>query len=162
METVKVYEGHLNAEGLRFGIVVARFNDLFSFRLLDGAMEALKQCRVDLKDVVVVKVPGSYEIPLYIRELAQSGRFQALIALGVLIRGATAHFEYISAEVTRGIGQVMREFRVPVAFGIITADSLEQAIERSGAKQGNKGYQAALAAVEMATLKKGLESGLSA
>jgi 6,7-dimethyl-8-ribityllumazine synthase len=159
METVKVYEGHLNAEGLKFGVVVSRFNDLFSFRLLEGAMEALRQCRVDPKDIVVVKVPGSYEVPLYIHELAQSGRFQALIALGVLIRGATAHFEYISAEVTRGIGQVMREFRIPVAFGIVTADSLEQAIERSGSKQGNKGYQAALAAVEMATLKKGLEGG---
>jgi 6,7-dimethyl-8-ribityllumazine synthase len=161
METVKTFEGHLSGEGLKFGLVASRFNELFSLRLLEGALEALRQCRVSKEDVVVVKVPGSYEVPLYVRELAQTGRFDAIIALGVLVRGATPHFEYISAEVTRGIGQVMREFRLPVAFGIVTADSLEQAIERSGSKHGNKGYQAALAAVEMATLKKHLEDGLA-
>jgi len=152
METIKFYEGILNAEGLNFGIVVGRFNDFFSMRLLDGAIDALKHCNARMDNVSVVKVPGSFEIPLYAKKLAKSKKFDALIALGVLIRGATSHFEYISSEVTRGLGQIMREHLTPISFGIVTAETLEQAIERSGSKHGNKGYQAALVAVEMATL----------
>ena len=150
------YEGHLVASGLSFAIVVSRFNEFISTRLLDGAMDALKRHDADMERVDVAWVPGSFEIPLVASRLAASGRYDAIICLGAVIRGSTPHFEYVAAEVSKGIARVNLEKEVPTAFGIITADSIEQAVERAGAKQGNKGWQAALSAVEMANLMKKL------
>jgi 6,7-dimethyl-8-ribityllumazine synthase len=148
------YEGHLVAKGLKFAIVVSRFNEFISTRLLDGAMDALKRHDADMKGVDVAWVPGSFEIPLTAAKLAESGRYDAVICLGAVIRGSTPHFEYVAAEVSKGIARVTLEKGVPAAFGVITADTIEQAVERAGAKQGNKGWQAALTAVEMANLLK--------
>jgi 6,7-dimethyl-8-ribityllumazine synthase len=148
------YEGHLVAKGLKFAIVVSRFNEFISTRLLDGAMDALKRHDADMKSVDVAWVPGSFEIPLTAAKLAESGRYDAVICLGAVIRGSTPHFEYVAAEVSKGIARVTLEKGVPAAFGVITADTIEQAVERAGAKQGNKGWQAALTAVEMANLLK--------
>ncbi|MBC7254168.1 MAG: 6,7-dimethyl-8-ribityllumazine synthase [Actinobacteria bacterium] len=150
------YEGHLVARGLRFAIVVSRFNEFISTRLLDGALDALKRHDADMELVDIAWVPGSFEIPLVASRLAQSGKYDALICLGAVIRGSTPHFEYVAAEVSKGIARVNLEKGVPAAFGIITADSIEQAVERAGAKQGNKGWQAALTAVEMANLLRQL------
>ncbi|MDI6872928.1 6,7-dimethyl-8-ribityllumazine synthase [Candidatus Solincola sp.] len=152
------YEGHLVARGLRFAIVVSRFNEFISTRLLDGALDALKRHDADMDLVDVAWVPGSFEIPLVASRLAESGRYDAIICLGAVIRGSTPHFEYVAAEVSKGIARVNLEKGVPAAFGIITADSIEQAVERAGAKQGNKGWQAALTAVEMANLLKEIPS----
>jgi len=148
------YEGHLVAKGLKFAIVVSRFNEFISTRLLDGAMDALKRHDADMKSVDVAWVPGSFEIPLTAAKLAESGRYDAVICLGAVIRGSTPHFEYVAAEVSKGIARVTLEKGVPASFGVITADTIEQAVERAGAKQGNKGWQAALTAVEMANLLK--------
>ncbi len=148
------FEGHLVASGLRFAIVVSRFNEFISLRLLDGALDALKRHDADMDKVDVAWVPGSFEIPLVAAKLAESGRYDAIICLGAIIRGSTPHFEYVAAEVSKGIARVSLEKGVPAAFGVITADSIEQAVERAGAKQGNKGWQAALTAVEMANLLK--------
>jgi len=150
------YEGHLVAKGLKFAIVVSRFNEFISTRLLDGAMDALKRHDADMKSVDVAWVPGSFEIPLTAAKLAESGRYDAVICLGAVIRGSTPHFEYVASEVSKGIARVTLEKGVPAAFGVITADTIEQAVERAGAKQGNKGWQAALTAVEMANLLKEL------
>ena len=150
------YEGHLVAKGLKFAIVVSRFNEFISTRLLDGAMDALKRHDADMKSVDVAWVPGSFEIPLTAAKLAESGRYNAVICLGAVIRGSTPHFEYVASEVSKGIARVTLEKGVPAAFGVITADTIEQAVERAGAKQGNKGWQAALTAVEMANLLKEL------
>ncbi len=150
------YEGNLVASGLSFAIVVSRFNEFISTRLLDGAMDALKRHDADMDRVDVAWVPGSFEIPLVASRLAASGRYDAIICLGAVIRGSTPHFEYVAAEVSKGIARVNLEREVPTAFGIITADSIEQAVERAGAKQGNKGWQAALSAVEMANLMRKL------
>jgi len=150
------YEGHLVARGLRFAIVVSRFNEFISTRLLDGALDALKRHDADMELVDIAWVPGSFEIPLVASRLAESGKYDALICLGAVIRGSTPHFEYVAAEVSKGIARVNLEKGVPAAFGIITADSIEQAVERAGAKQGNKGWQAALTAVEMANLLRQL------
>jgi len=147
---MKTIEGKLEAKGLRFALVVGRFNDFISNRLLDGCTDALVRHGADDKDITVVKVPGSFEIPVTVKKLAQSGKFDAVIALGAVIRGATPHFDYVAAEASKGVAQVMLETGVPVAFGIITTDTIEQAIERAGAKSGNKGAQAALSAIEMA------------
>jgi len=146
------YEGHLVAKGLKFAIVVSRFNEFISTRLLDGALDALKRHDADMEKVDIAWVPGSFEIPLAASRLAESGRYDAVICLGAVIRGSTSHFEYIAAEVSKGIARVTLEKGVPAAFGVITADTIEQAVERAGAKQGNKGWQAALTAVEMAHL----------
>jgi 6,7-dimethyl-8-ribityllumazine synthase len=151
------YEGHLVASGLRFAIVVARFNEFISTRLLDGALDALKRHDADMDGVDIAWVPGSFEIPMVASKLAASGRYDAVICLGAVIRGSTPHFDYVAAEVSKGIARVSLDREVPVAFGIITADTIEQAVERAGAKQGNKGWQAALTAVEMANLLKGLK-----
>jgi 6,7-dimethyl-8-ribityllumazine synthase len=148
------YEGHLVAKGLKFAIVVSRFNEFISTRLLDGAMDALKRHDADMKSVDVAWVPGSFEIPLMAAKLADSGRYDAVICLGAVIRGSTPHFEYVAAEVSKGIARVTLEKGIPAAFGVITADTIEQAVDRAGAKQGNKGWQAALTAVEMANLLK--------
>lgn len=150
------YEGNLVASGLSFAIVVSRFNEFISTRLLDGAMDALKRHDADMDKVDVAWVPGCFEIPLVASRLAESGRYDAIICLGAVIRGSTPHFEYVAAEVSKGIARVNLERGVPTAFGIITADNIEQAVERAGAKQGNKGWQAALSAVEMANLMKEL------
>jgi 6,7-dimethyl-8-ribityllumazine synthase len=146
------YEGHLVAEGLSFAVVVSRFNEFISTRLLDGALDALKRHSADMEKVHVAWVPGSFEIPLAAARLADTGRYDAVICLGAVIRGSTPHFEYVAAEVAKGVARVTLEKGIPAAFGIITADTIEQAVERAGAKQGNKGWQAALTAVEMANL----------
>jgi len=151
---VKSIEGKLKAEGLRFAIVASRFNDFISRRLIDGATDALLRHGADEKNIEIVRVPGSFEIPLVAKKVANTRKYDAVICLGTVIRGAPPHFEYISAEVAKGIAQVSLESEVPVAFGILTTDNIEQAIERAGAKSGNKGWDAALSAIEMANLLK--------
>ncbi len=153
---MQTYEGHLIASGLKFAIVIARFNEFISTRLLDGALDALKRHDADMDALDVAWVPGSFEIPLAASRLASSGRYDAIICLGAVIRGSTPHFDYVAAEVSKGVARVSLDKGVPIAFGIITADTIEQAVERAGAKQGNKGWQAALTAVEMGNLLKGL------
>jgi 6,7-dimethyl-8-ribityllumazine synthase len=143
-------EGSLNGQGLRIAVIASRFNDLLTKNLMDGAMDALKRHGVENADTFLV--PGAFEIPLIAENAASSGRYDAVIALGALIRGATPHFEYLSASVTKSIAEINMKHGVPVIFGLITADTLEQAIERSGTKQGNKGFTAAENAIEMATL----------
>ncbi len=150
-------EGRLSAEGFRFAIIMSRFNDFISSRLVDGAMDALLRHGADEKKLLLVKVPGAFEIPFAAKRLSQSGRYDAVICLGAVIRGATPHFEYVAAEVSKGIANVALESNIPVTFGVLTTDTLEQAIERAGSKSGNKGYQAAMAAIEMVNVLKGLE-----
>ncbi len=150
----KVLEGKIDAKGLKFGLVVSRFNNFINDHLLDGALDALTRNGAEEKDLCIIKVPGAFEIPLAAKKMAGSGRYDAVICLGCVIRGATPHFEYISAEVTKGIAKVSLESGIPVSFGVITADNLEQAIERAGTKAGNKGWDAALSAIEMINLFK--------
>jgi 6,7-dimethyl-8-ribityllumazine synthase len=145
-------EGNLSAEGRSFGIVASRFNDFVVKALLEGAIEAIRRHGGDTGDVDVLWVPGSYEIPVVARELALSGRYDALVCLGAVIRGATAHFDYVAGGVAGGISQVALETGVPVIFGVITTETIEQAIERAGTKMGNKGFEAAVSAMEMADL----------
>jgi 6,7-dimethyl-8-ribityllumazine synthase len=145
-------EGELNAAGKRFGIVVARFNAFITERLLQSAYDGLVRCGAAKRDIEIVRVPGAFEIPSAARTLAQTGKYDAIICLGCLLRGDTAHYDVIVNEVTRGIGQSAQETGVPHAFGVLTCDTLEQAIDRAGLKMGNKGFDAALAAVEMASL----------
>jgi len=154
-----VIEGHLNAAGRRFGIVAARTNDIVTGRLVDGALDALRRLGGNEEDVTLLRVPGAWEIPLALRDLARSARFDALIAIGAVIRGGTPHFDYVAAEVSKGVFQASMETDVPIGFGILTCDSLEQALERSGAKAGNKGFEAATAAVEVADLRARLRAG---
>jgi 6,7-dimethyl-8-ribityllumazine synthase len=151
-----VFEGDLIGSGLKVGIVVSRFNELLSSRLLGGAQDALQRHGVAEQDVDVAWVPGAFEIPLVAKKLAASGRYSAVVALGVVIRGATPHFEYVASEVSKGIASASLETGVPIAFGVVTADSIEQAVERAGTKQGNKGWDAASAAIEMANLLKSM------
>lgn len=153
---MKVHEGQLRSEGLSFGIVVSRFNDFICERLLGGALDALKRTGASEEQIEVFRVPGAYEIPLAAKKLAGSGRFDAVICLGAVIRGATPHFDYVANEVAKGIATVSLETSVPVTFGVLTTDTLEQAIERAGSKAGNKGFEAAMAAVEMANLMKSM------
>ncbi|OGP76036.1 MAG: 6,7-dimethyl-8-ribityllumazine synthase [Deltaproteobacteria bacterium RBG_19FT_COMBO_60_16] len=148
---VRMIEGDLQGQGLKVTIVVARFNSFITDRLLEGAMDALRRHGVEDKDISVMKVPGSFELPLGVRKAAK-GKVDAVIALGALIRGGTPHFDYLSAEVTKGVAQVTLDTGIPVAFGVLTTDTVEQAIERAGAKAGNKGFEAALSAIEMAKL----------
>lgn len=155
-------EGELNAAGKRFGIVVARFNAFITERLLQSAYDGLVRCGARKQDIEIMRVPGAFEIPSAARTLAETGNYDAIICLGCLLRGDTAHYDVIVNEVTRGIGQSAQETGVPHAFGVLTCDTLEQAIDRAGLKMGNKGFEAALAAVEMASLKKALSSQLSA
>lgn len=151
-----VIEGHLTSAGRRFGIVAGRTNDLVVSRLLDGALDALR--RTGAADVVVVRAPGAWELPLALRDLGRSGGFDALVALGAVIRGGTPHFEYVASEAAKGVFQVSLELDLPVGFGVLTCDTLEQALERSGAKGGNKGFEAAMAAVESADLRARLKA----
>ena len=155
---MNTYEGHLVATGLKFAVVVARFNELLSTRLLAGAQDALVRHGASAGDIDVAWVPGAFEIPLVAARLAKSGRYDAVIALGVVIRGGTPHFEYISSEVTKGVAKVGLDYGVPVMFGVITADTIDQAVERAGTKAGNKGWEAAEGAIEMANLVKSLDS----
>lgn len=149
---MKVYEGKMDAKGKRFSIIVSRFNDFISRRLLDGALDILKRHGADDNKLEVIWVPGTFEIPAIAGKIANSKRCDAIICLGAVIRGATPHFEYIAAEATKGIAKVGLDSGIPCIFGIITADTLEQAIERAGTKDGNKGAAAALSAIEMADL----------
>jgi len=151
---VKTFEGKLTAKGLKFGLVVSRFNSFISDRLLEGAMDALRRSGAEEEDCVVIRVPGAFEIPLAAKKMAKSGRFDAVICLGCVIRGATPHYGYIAAEVTKGIAILSLESEIPVALGVLTTDTIEQAIERAGTKVGNKGFDAALSAIEMANLFK--------
>jgi 6,7-dimethyl-8-ribityllumazine synthase len=149
----KALEGKLSAAGNRFGIVVARFNAFITDRLLQSAFDGLTQCGAKTKDIKIIRVPGAFEIPSAARTLAETKKYDAIICLGCLLRGDTAHYDVIVNEVARGIGQSAQETGVPHAFGVLTCETLEQAIDRAGLKMGNKGFEAALAAVEMANLK---------
>ena len=153
---VKTLEGDQNARGLRIGIVVSRFNEFITDNLLSGALEVLGQYGVDDGDLKVIKVPGAFELPQAAKKLCSAGNLDAVICLGAVIRGDTSHFDYICAETSRGIGQVGLEFNVPVLFGVLTTDNLDQAVARSGAGSSNKGRETAKAAIEMATLYKKL------
>jgi len=149
---VKILEGQLIGKGKRFGIVVSRFNDFITEKLLGGSMDALLRTGVKESDIQVIKVPGAFEIPLAAQKVIQAGHYDAVICLGAVIRGSTPHFDYVCAEVSKGIAQVSLESGIPVIFGVVTTDSVEQAIERAGTKSGNKGWSAAMSAVEMANL----------
>lgn len=148
----KRYEGTLLGEGLRFGVVVSRFNEFITTKLLDGAQDALLRHGVKEGDIEVAWTPGSFEIPLIAKKMVEMGKYAAIICLGAVIRGGTPHFEYIAAEVSKGIARVGLETGMPVIYGVVTADTLEQAIERAGTKMGNAGFQAAVSAIEMANL----------
>jgi 6,7-dimethyl-8-ribityllumazine synthase len=150
------YEGKLIGEGLRFGIVVARFNEFITNKLLGGAMDALIRHGVSAESIDVAWVPGAFEIPVVTKKLAQSGRYDAVLALGAVIRGSTPHFDYVAAEVSKGVAHVGLETGLPCVFGVLTTDSIEQAIERAGTKAGNKGYDAAVTGIEMANLLRAL------
>jgi len=154
MKMSKYLEGLLVGKGLKVGMVVSRFNDFITRKLVEGAEDALVRHQVDKKDIEVAWVPGAFEIPVIAKKLAQSGKYDAVICLGAVIRGATPHFEYIAAEVTKGVAMVALETGMPVIYGVITADTLEQAIERAGTKEGNEGFKSAMSAIEMANLAK--------
>lgn len=147
-----VYEGMLSGRGKRFGIVVGRFNEFITGKLLDGARDALLRHEVDEAAIDVAWTPGSFEIPLIAKRLALTGRYDAVICLGAVIRGATPHFDYVAAEVSKGVASVGLDTGVPIVFGVLTTDTIEQAIERAGTKAGNKGFEAAMGAIEMADL----------
>jgi 6,7-dimethyl-8-ribityllumazine synthase len=155
----KTFEANLIAEGKKFALVVSRFNDFITDRLVGGALDALTRCGVKDEDIEIVKVPGAFEIPLVTKKMAQKNCYDAIICLGAVIRGATPHFDYVSAEVSKGIAMVSVESEIPVIFGIITTDTIEQAIERAGTKAGNKGWSAAMAGVEMANLMGVVDQG---
>lgn len=152
----KIIEGKLDAKGLRVGLLVSRFNSFISDRLVEGAIDALLRHGAVKEDINLVRVPGAYEIPPAAKKMAVSGHYDAIVCLGAVIRGATPHFDYVSAEVSKGIASVSLDSGIPVAFGVLTTDTIEQAIERAGSKAGNKGFDAAMAAVEMANLYKAL------
>jgi 6,7-dimethyl-8-ribityllumazine synthase len=148
----KIVEGKLNAEGRKFAIVASRYNDFITEKLVAGALDGLNRCGAKDKDIEVFKVPGAFEIPLVAKRVAMTQRFDAVICLGAVIRGATPHFDFVAAEASKGIAHVMMETGLPVIFGVITVDTIEQAIERAGTKLDNKGFSAAMAAVEMVSL----------
>jgi len=152
----KVFEGQLSAQGLRFAVVVSRFNSFITERLLAGAMDALRRTGAADDSVDVVKVPGSWEVPMVAGELARQHRYDAVICLSAVIRGETPHFDYVAAEAAKGVAHAAMETGVPVAFGVLTTNTLEQAIDRAGAKGGNKGFDAAMTAIEMASLMRSL------
>jgi 6,7-dimethyl-8-ribityllumazine synthase len=152
----KQYEGMLLGEGLKFGVVISRFNEFFSQKMLEGARDALLRHGVNEDDIEQAWTPGSFEIPLIAQKMAETKKYDAVICLGAVIRGSTPHFDYIAAEAAKGIAKVSLDTGVPVIYGVITADTLEQAIERSGSKVGNKGYNAAVSAIEMANLVKSI------
>ncbi len=155
---METYQGKLQAAGLKIGIVLSRFNQFISERLLEGALDALRKIGAEEKDISIYKVPGSFEIPVLAKKLAKAGKVDGILCLGALIRGDTPHFDFLSAEVTKGLAQIAMEDGIPVSYGILTVDTIEQGIERAGTKVGNKGYDAAFALVETLSLLK--ESGL--
>jgi 6,7-dimethyl-8-ribityllumazine synthase len=150
----KILEGKISAEGFKFAIIVSRFNDFISSKLVEGAIDALTRHGGDDNNISLVKVPGAFEIPVAAKKLAATDKFDAVICLGAVIRGATPHFEYVAAEVSKGIATISLESDIPVTFGVLTTENLEQAIERAGSKAGNKGWDAAVAAIEMVNLFK--------
>ncbi len=152
-----IVEGRLSAQGFRFAIIVSRFNDFICSRLMEGAVDALTRHGCEEENMVIIRVPGAFEMPLAARKMARTGQYDAVICLGAVIRGATPHFDYVAAEVSKGIASVALESELPVTFGVLTTDNLEQAIERAGSKSGNKGYEAAMAAIEMVNLFKELQ-----
>jgi len=154
----KTHEGHLDAAGLKLAIVVARFNSFITERLLSGALDALRRSGANAADIEIVRVPGSWEMPVVARALADRQRFDAIICLGCVVRGETAHFDYVAGEAAKGLGQVASQTGVPVVFGVLTTNTVEQAVDRAGAKSGNKGFDAAMTAVEMANLMKKLKA----
>ena len=153
----KSIEGDLSAKGLRVGIVVSRFNDFITSRLLGGALDALQRSGADDADVTVARVPGAREIPLVAKHMAASGRYDAVVCLGAVIRGSTPHFEYVAAESSKGVAQIALDTGLPIIYGILTTDTIEQAVERAGTKAGNRGYDAAMAAIEMVNVLKKLK-----
>ena len=153
----KIIEANLQAQGKKFALIVSRFNDFITDRLASGAVDALVRAGADEKDIDIVKVPGAFEIPLLAKKLAGKKQHHAIICLGAVIRGATPHFDYVSAEVSKGIAMVSLEAAIPVIFGVVTTDTIEQAIERAGTKAGNKGWSAAMAAIEMANLMEAVD-----
>ena len=153
----KTHEGKLVAKGFKFALIVSRFNDFIVRKLMEGAMDALVRHGAEDKDIDTIKVPGAFEIPLVAKKLAKSGKYDAVICLGAVIRGATPHFEYVASEVSKGIAAVNLETEVPVTFGVLTTDNIEQAIERSGSKSGNKGWDAAISAIEMVNLMQSIK-----
>jgi 6,7-dimethyl-8-ribityllumazine synthase len=148
----KIIEGKLNAEGRKFAIVASRYNDFITEKLVSGALDALLRCGAHEKDIAVYKVPGAFEIPLVAKKVAQTRKYDAVVCLGAVIRGSTPHFDFVAAEASKGIAAVMMESGLPVIFGVITVDTIEQAIERAGTKLDNKGFSAAMSAVEMVSL----------
>lgn len=152
----KFFEGNLQAKGKKFGIVLSRFNSFIAERLLEGAIDALVRSGASDKDIEVARVPGAYEIPLIAQKMARSKRYDAVICLGAVIRGATPHFDYVAGEAAKGVAQVGLETGIPVLFGVLTTDTIEQAIERAGSKAGNKGAECAIAAIEMVNLLSGM------
>jgi 6,7-dimethyl-8-ribityllumazine synthase len=156
----KVIEGFLNAQGHRYAIVVTRFNDFITEKLLQGALDALVRHGADENDITIVRVPGAFEVPLAAQQAAQTHKYDAVICLGAVIRGSTPHFDYVAAEVSKGVAHVGLQTGVPLSFGVLTTDTIEQAIERAGAKAGNKGVDAALAAMEMVNLLKGMKDDI--
>ena len=150
----KTLEGKLSAAGLRFALIVSRFNDFVVGRLQEGAIDAIVRHGGDEKNIEIIKVPGAFEIPLIAKKAAKSGKYDAVICLGAVIRGATPHFDYVAAEVSKGIATVGLETEIPITFGVLTTDNIEQAIERAGSKSGNKGWDAAVSAIEMVSLLK--------
>lgn len=157
MDTIKTYEGDLLAHDLKFAIVAARFNDFVVDSLIRGAVDALKRHGAAEQSIELVRVPGAYDLPLVARRLAQSKRYHAVIALGAVIKGATAHFDYVAGECASGLSRAAADTGVPISFGVLTTDTIEQAVERAGTKAGNKGADAALAAIEMANLLRSLD-----
>lgn len=149
---MKIYEGKLISEGQKFGVIVGRFNEFIGSKLLSGALDGLKRHGVSEDDIDITWVPGAFEIPLVAKKMALTKKYDAVICLGAVIRGATPHFDYVSSEVTKGVASVSLDTGVPVIFGVLTTDTIEQAIERAGTKAGNKGYEAAVTAIEMANL----------
>ncbi len=156
---VKTFEGKLMAKGLRFAIVLSRFNNFIGERLLEGALDALRRSGAEEDDYCVIRVPGAFEIPLAVKKIVKTGRYHAIICLGSVIRGATPHFAYIATEVTKGIASLTLESEIPISFGVLITDTIEQAIERAGTKIGNKGFDAAMTAIEMANLLREIEKG---
>lgn len=153
---MKVIQGELQAKGLKFAIIVSRFNDFITGKLLEGAVDGLLRHGAKEEDIEVIKVPGAFEIPLTAKRVAAKGSYNALICLGTVIRGATPHFDYVAAEVSKGVATASMETGVPIAFGVLTTDTIEQAVERAGTKSGNKGFDAAMTAIEMAQVFKKL------
>ncbi len=149
-----VFEGEVTGKGLKFCIVASRFNDFLTARLVEGALDALRRHGASENNIDIIRVPGAFEIPMVVKRVAKKGKYNAVIALGTIIRGATPHFDYVAAEASKGVALASMETEVPVAFGVITSDTIEQAIERAGSKAGNKGWDAAMTAMEMANLMK--------